>query len=68
MVDFALMTEDSDSRKHACPNCGSESIRRSLRSGFIENIAYRIIGLRPYRCKTCGVRFPRPWRRCGPQR
>jgi DNA-directed RNA polymerase subunit RPC12/RpoP len=57
MLDFAVMTRESDKRRHSCPNCGSESVRRSLRSGFIENIIYRLIGLRPYRCMACETRF-----------
>ena len=52
-----MMSEESESRKHSCPNCGSEAIRRSLRSGIVENIFYRMIGLRPYRCQACGERF-----------
>ncbi len=51
------MTEESENRKHACPNCGSEEVRRSLRSGIVENIFYRMVGLRPYRCQACGNRF-----------
>ena len=57
VLDSAVMTEESDNRKHSCPNCGSESVRRSLRSGLIENVFYRLIGLRPYRCTVCETRF-----------
>ncbi len=57
VLDFAVMTEDSDNRKHSCPKCSSESVRRSLRSGIVENIFYRILGLHPYRCQDCGERF-----------
>jgi len=51
------MNEEFESRKHACPECGGLSIRRSVRSGFIENVFYRVIGLRPYRCQNCHFRF-----------
>jgi predicted RNA-binding Zn-ribbon protein involved in translation (DUF1610 family) len=51
------MTQESGERRHSCPNCGSEAVRRSLRSGIVENIFYRMIGLRPYGCQACGERF-----------
>lgn len=57
MLDSAVMTEETSDRKHSCPNCGSESVRRSYRVGFIEKVFYRLIGLRPYRCTACETRF-----------
>ena len=57
VLDFAMMSQDVDDRRHACPKCGSEMVRRSLRSGFIENLIYPLFGLRPYRCMACEERF-----------
>ena len=51
------MTDESDDPKHSCPNCGSASVRRSARIGFIEKIVYRMLALRPYRCAVCETRF-----------
>jgi|ERR1700733_1321949 len=49
--------EDSEDRMHACPSCGSQAVRRSLRHGFVENILYRLLAIRPYRCMACDLRF-----------
>jgi ribosomal protein L37AE/L43A len=57
VLDSAVMTYESENRTHSCPNCGSESVRRSYRVGLIEKIFYRLIGLRPYRCTLCETRF-----------
>jgi|HubBroStandDraft_1064217.scaffolds.fasta_scaffold108030_2 ribosomal protein L37AE/L43A len=57
MLDSVVMTEESSNRRHSCPSCGSESVRRSYRVGLIEKIFYRLIGLRPYRCTACETRF-----------
>ena len=52
-----MMSEESGDRRHHCPNCGSPLVRRSFRAGIIETFFYRLIGLRPYRCRGCGTRF-----------
>jgi transposase-like protein len=44
-------------RVHVCPQCGSESVRRSVRKGIIENTIFRLVGLSPYRCSDCDKRF-----------
>ena len=51
------MTDKSADRQHSCPNCGSESVRRSARIGFLEKVVYRLLALRPYRCAVCETRF-----------
>lgn len=57
MLDSAGMNAESDNRRHSCPGCGSESVRRSYRVGFVEKFIYRLIAMRPYRCTICGARF-----------
>ena len=39
-----------------CPECNSDSIRRSMRHGFLEWFLKRL-ALLPYRCMACGERF-----------
>src|SRR5688572_8411109 len=39
-----------------CPNCTSQTLRRSRRQGFKENILYRAVLLAPVRCPQCGFR------------
>jgi hypothetical protein len=34
-------------------------VRRSMPNGFLDGLI-RIVGLVPYRCRTCGRRFYRP--------
>jgi hypothetical protein len=57
VLDSVLMAEESGNHKHSCSSCGSESVRRSYRVGFVEKVFYRLVGLRPYRCTICGARF-----------
>jgi DNA-directed RNA polymerase subunit RPC12/RpoP len=40
-----------------CPNCHSEDVRRSRRSGPREGIALRLKHQAPYRCAHCSTRF-----------
>jgi len=39
-----------------CPKCHSGSCRRSQRRGANDRLR-SIFGLRPWRCRTCGIRF-----------
>jgi ribosomal protein L37AE/L43A len=57
VLDSVPMAEESGNHKHSCPSCGSESVRRSYRVGFVEKVFYRLVGLRPYRCTACETRF-----------
>jgi hypothetical protein len=34
-------------------------VRRSMPKGFLDRVV-RIVGLVPYRCRSCGQRFYRP--------
>jgi hypothetical protein len=43
--------------KRKCPNCGSVENSRSHRSGPLEKYVLGPIGVRPYRCVHCDVRF-----------
>jgi len=57
MLNCTRMRDESGDRRHFCPNCGSYLVRRSFRAGFVEKVFYRLIGLRPYRCRGCETRF-----------
>jgi DNA-directed RNA polymerase subunit RPC12/RpoP len=51
---------DSQSEKGPrCPMCGWMDVRRSMPKGFLDGLV-RIVGLVPYRCRSCGQRFYRP--------
>jgi hypothetical protein len=39
-----------------CPSCGSSLVRRSRRRGVVDRL-YTIIGMRPFRCEHCDLRF-----------
>jgi hypothetical protein len=43
--------------KRLCPNCGSVESSRSYLNGPLEKYLLGPIGVRPYRCLNCGVRF-----------
>lgn len=40
-----------------CPHCASAKISRSHRRGAIERHFLRLIGVRPFRCLDCDIRF-----------
>lgn len=57
-----MEAHDSDSDKNPrCPNCGWTDVRRSMLHGFVDYLV-RIVGLVPYRCRSCGERFYRSQR------
>lgn len=41
-----------------CPVCGWTDVRRSMPHGILDRVV-RIVGLVPYRCRSCGQRFYR---------
>ena len=41
-----------------CPSCGWTDVRRSMPHSFFDRLV-RLIGLVPYRCRSCGERFYR---------
>jgi hypothetical protein len=40
-----------------CPHCRSVKTSRSHRRGAVERYLLRFIGVRPFRCLNCDVRF-----------
>ncbi len=40
-----------------CPDCGGNSVRRSMRKGFVERVWFRLALVWPYRCDDCDSRF-----------
>jgi DNA-directed RNA polymerase subunit RPC12/RpoP len=56
------MEENGDENKALrCPNCGWTDVRRSMPHGWLDYLV-RMVGLVPYRCRSCGMRFYRPQR------
>jgi hypothetical protein len=43
--------------KRLCPNCRSVETSRSHRMGPLEKYILGVLGLRPYRCMICDLRF-----------
>ena len=41
-----------------CPACGWTDVRLSMSHGFLDGLV-RMVGLVPYRCRSCGLRFYR---------
>lgn len=41
-----------------CPDCGWTDVRRSMPHGLLDGLV-RMVGLVPYRCRSCGLRFYR---------
>jgi DNA-directed RNA polymerase subunit RPC12/RpoP len=61
MAEISGMRDDDISRGPRCPNCGWTDVRRSMSHGFLDQLI-RMIGLVPYRCRSCGERFYRTQR------
>jgi len=40
-----------------CPQCRSVNCYRSRRAGAVDYFLYSLLGLRPWRCYTCELRF-----------
>jgi predicted RNA-binding Zn-ribbon protein involved in translation (DUF1610 family) len=59
MEDDPAIESDGDAGKAPrCPVCGWTDVRRSRPKGFLDGLV-RIVGLVPYRCRSCGQRFYR---------
>ena len=41
----------------SCPECGSQTIHRSMRRGLKESILHRVFLVSPYRCDDCDHRY-----------
>ncbi len=54
-------TENGSEKGLRCPNCGWTDVRRSMPRGFLDQLM-RMVGLVPYRCRSCGERFYRAQR------
>lgn len=46
----------SRARGGHCRSCGGTDVQRSRTRGVVERVL-RTIGLRPWRCLDCGIRF-----------
>ncbi len=58
MQEAALETGIETSQTRRCPACGWTDVRRSMAKGFLDGLV-RLVGLLPYRCRSCGQRFYR---------
>ena len=54
----------ADTDMPRCPNCGWQDVRRSISKGPLD-FALTAFSLMPFRCRTCGHRFYRFFRRLG---
>lgn len=52
-------TEIESGKGPRCPVCGWTDVRRSMPKGILDALV-RIVGLIPYRCRSCNQRFYRP--------
>jgi DNA-directed RNA polymerase subunit RPC12/RpoP len=43
-------------KRTRCPGCGWADVRRSMPHGVLDQLV-RMLGLLPYRCRSCGRRF-----------
>jgi hypothetical protein len=43
-----------------CPKCGWSNVRSSKEAGFLDGAA-KLFFLAPLRCRSCRLRFYRPW-------
>jgi hypothetical protein len=43
--------------KRSCPHCRSVETFRSHRRGTVERFLLRVVGVRPFRCLNCDVRY-----------
>jgi DNA-directed RNA polymerase subunit RPC12/RpoP len=59
MQDAAPEIETENGKGPRCPECGWMDVRRSMPKGVVDGLV-RIVGLIPYRCRSCGQRFYRP--------
>ena len=59
-MDEAPVDGEGDGGEKAlrCPVCGWMDVRRSMPKGFVDALV-RMVGLVPYRCRSCGLRFYR---------
>jgi hypothetical protein len=51
-------SESESGKGPRCPVCGWLDVRRSMPKGLLDGMI-RIVGLVPYRCRSCGHRFYR---------
>jgi DNA-directed RNA polymerase subunit RPC12/RpoP len=52
-------TESQSDKGPRCPECGWMDVRRSMPKGLLDGVV-KVVGLVPYRCRSCGHRFYRP--------
>ena len=50
--------ESQSTKGPRCPGCGWTDVRRSMPHGLLDGLL-KIVGLLPYRCRSCGHRFYR---------
>lgn len=58
MDEAPIESEGEAAKAPRCPVCGWTDVRRSMPKGFLDGLV-RVVGLIPYRCRSCGQRFYR---------
>jgi predicted RNA-binding Zn-ribbon protein involved in translation (DUF1610 family) len=56
-MEVVTPAESNMAEKRKCPNCGCVEISRSHRNGLLEKYLFGAVGVHPYRCLNCSVRF-----------
>ena len=59
-------TKEDGDKSLRCPSCGWMDVRHSMPRSFFDRLV-GLIGLVPYRCRSCGKRFYRADRTPGSQ-
>jgi hypothetical protein len=60
-MDVSMVPMVNEAAKRLfCPKCGWSNLRSSQRAGFLDWMA-KFAGLSPLRCRSCRLRFYRPW-------
>jgi len=54
--DGDVEIDEPEFEQPVCPRCGWHNTRPSHTSNILDPVA-RLVGLRPFRCRSCGNRF-----------
>lgn len=52
-----VVEDNSAEERVLCDECGSDTVGRIFRKGFLQKRIYPLFGFYPWRCKGCGLRL-----------